>query len=535
MITGISIENFKLFGKRVDIELAPITLLFGRNSSGKSSVLQALEYARRVVVEGDTSASGELFGGFRSILHQGAGSTELAISVRLTPSPQALVQHLQMAQSPSGDEEPALKLEEFEYSLRVGLDTDLKQSFVKEYAVGPADKSVLAVTASAGTRRTVVWADVRIDEADLDFESPWFPLATTELVTEGQRPEEELVRPWFSAAPQKMESEDRVGCPNLAKWPSALPTRPFEVDVALGELPTSAVIAGHETLNRALLGSRALLGEYLSGIRHFGPIRMVPQRGLVDLGWPKREGWYDGAAAWALLQKAPSLAQDAVGPVLNTIGTGYSFLASEYCALLDRRNLLGRVRQEMKRTQGNADLNWVEQELERAPGLDSFQMFEVATHLRVHPRDVGVGVSQLVPVVAAVVAEGEPQPDGTTRPITLVAIEQPELHIHPALQCRVGDLFAEMIRDVHGNPADRQYLIETHSEHLVLRLLRRIRETTECGDKRPGPKLTPDDVAIYFFERVDGEAKVTRIRIDKDGEFLDRWPEGFFAERLQEL
>lgn len=81
MITGISIENFKLFGKRVDIELAPITLLFGRNSSGKSSVLQALEYARRVVVEGDTSASGELLGGFRSIVQQGVESTELAISV----------------------------------------------------------------------------------------------------------------------------------------------------------------------------------------------------------------------------------------------------------------------------------------------------------------------------------------------------------------------------------------------------------------------------------------------------------------------
>lgn len=534
MITGISIENFKLFGKRVDIELAPITLLFGRNSSGKSSVLQALEYARRVVVEGDTSASGELLGGFRSILHQSTGSTELAISVRITPSPQALVQHLQMAESPGGDEQAALKLEEFEYCLRVGLDTDFKQSFVKEYAVGTADKSVLAVTASAGTRRTVVWADVRIDETDLDFESPWFPLDTTELLIAGQRPHEQLVQPWLSAGPQKMESEDRVGCPNLAKWPSALPTRPFEVDVALGELPTDAVKAGHETLNKALLGSRALLGEYLSAIRHIGPIRMVPQRGLVDLGWPKREGWYDGAAAYASLQRGTSLAGE-VNALMAISGLGYSLRVDDVAHAMPLDALLRRLQAGSTAVEPAAAPQGIFDDIRLRATTTAFGLFDARTSQHLHFRDVGAGVAQLLPILTAAAMGAEPMPDGTEIAIGLVAIEQPELHIHPAVQSNLGDVLARSIRKVDGELNGHQFLIETHSEHLVLRLLRRIRETTEGALPVGCDRLRPEDVAIYYFDSEGAEAQVTRIRIDEDGDFIDKWPQGFFNERLKEL
>lgn len=59
--------------------------------------------------------------------------------------------------------------------------------------------------------------------------------------------------------------------------------------------------------------------------------------------------------------------------------------------------------------------------------------------------------------------------DGKKR---LIAIEQPELHIHPRLQAAIGDLFVESIQK-NGH----RFIIETHSEHLILRLLRRIRET----------------------------------------------------------
>lgn len=78
MITGISIENFKGIGDKVEIELRPITLLFGPNSAGKSTILHALHYAREIFerhnLDADLTRAGGRYvdlGGFRNFLHQG--------------------------------------------------------------------------------------------------------------------------------------------------------------------------------------------------------------------------------------------------------------------------------------------------------------------------------------------------------------------------------------------------------------------------------------------------------------------------------
>ena len=74
------------------------------------------------------------------------------------------------------------------------------------------------------------------------------------------------------------------------------------------------------------------------------------------------------------------------------------------------------------------------------------------------------------------------------------------------------------------------YLIETHSEHIVLRLLRRIREKESLG-----VSVSPDDVSIvYLSPTVDGVV-TKRINITGDGDFEEEWPDGFFDERDEEL
>lgn len=141
------------------------------------------------------------------------------------------------------------------------------------------------------------------------------------------------------------------------------------------------------------------------------------------------------------------------------------------------------------------------------------------TGKHVTSRDIGVGMSQLIPVlVLAKAAQSE-----------LIAIEQPEIHIHPALQAELGDVFIESALK-QGNT----FIIETHSEHLILRLLRRIRETT-AGELEGRPALTPADIAVLYVEPGEGGAKVTEIPVGTDGDFDRPWPNGFFAERTREL
>lgn len=140
--------------------------------------------------------------------------------------------------------------------------------------------------------------------------------------------------------------------------------------------------------------------------------------------------------------------------------------------------------------------------------------------LPVRTSDVGTGISQILPVVVAALDPDRP---------SMTAIEQPELHVHPRLQVELGDLFAQ------GVDQGGVFLMETHSEHLMLRLLRRIEETNSGELPEGKPVLKPDQVSVVYVEQIDGEVRATRLRIDETGEFIDRWPQGFFDERADEL
>jgi predicted ATPase len=108
-------------------------------------------------------------------------------------------------------------------------------------------------------------------------------------------------------------------------------------------------------------------------------------------------------------------------------------------------------------------------------------------------------------------------------------VQQPELHLHPALQAALGDV---LIDAIETDPKST-LIVETHSEHLVLRLLRRIRE----GANAVTPKgFSTEQVAVYYFDPslADG-TRIVRLRMTPMGDFIDRWPRGFFTDREQEL
>ena len=134
--------------------------------------------------------------------------------------------------------------------------------------------------------------------------------------------------------------------------------------------------------------------------------------------------------------------------------------------------------------------------------------------------DVGSGIPFVLPVLYAICAQG------------FVTVQQPELHLHPALQSSLADIFIEEAnREGFG-----QFVIETHSEHFLLRLLRRIKSTTKGTCLSEELKLSNEDVSIYYFDpQVEGGTFVTRQLVTPLGDFYSDWPRGFFAERNIDL
>ncbi len=131
----------------------------------------------------------------------------------------------------------------------------------------------------------------------------------------------------------------------------------------------------------------------------------------------------------------------------------------------------------------------------RPPGLDR----------RVDLTSVGVGVSQVLPVLAVCLL---------AEPGDVVMLEQPELHLHPALQMRLADFLLACVE------SGRQIIVETHSEHLVNRLRRRVAE----DDTNDTGKL----VRVVFAERdAEGHTALRPSNINPLGGLSQDWPDGF--------
>jgi len=124
---------------------------------------------------------------------------------------------------------------------------------------------------------------------------------------------------------------------------------------------------------------------------------------------------------------------------------------------------------------------------------------------------VGVGVSQCLPVVVSLLLA----PRGS---ITL--LEQPELHLHPAVQSRLADFLLAM------SLSGRQCLVETHSEYLVNRLRLRVAQGSE--------EALSGRVAMYFADNASGNTEYAEIALNQYGA-IENWPKGFFDETQNDI
>lgn len=530
-ITKISLTNFRSFKDTQTIDLAPVTLLFGPNSVGKSSVLMALAYVQQILQKGhcdpqQLDALGKKsIGGFSSLVH--AQDLSKTITIKFDYENSGLPPNSYDSKAEEIGNELGLsylKMPDYDGSLNNGAvafdiswSNEFNRAFVEKVTYWANGTFIACVASSEDLKRTEI-QDLNLNHMLLQT------LDDTEWTQReyGYEPDGRVIPDdeWVSELEQVLYEL------NPSKAPKNHIAAPISLKCRFGALPLldRPVLTNlqgqdfeniEEHLNYQVLESLLSqivvtpldrLLKLLSESIQIGPLRLVPDNDYVPNPHPEQKGWVDGSAAWDLLYKDPN-ADDIIKKLLKD--------TSDWFSSSDKLDAGYEVI-----NQSIAELSSSGRDNELVGLLRKRHLFfkELRTNILLSANQLGTGISQVLPIVVA----------ANHDKIGLVCVEQPELHIHPRFQVELADIFLRA-KDKHS------FLIETHSEHLILRILKRIRQTTENELPDNYKAIQEGDVSIVYLEPTENGVVTKRIRVDEDGEIIDRWPHGFFIERAEEL
>ena len=434
MLNKLRIQNFKCWEDTGTIDMAPITLFFGANSSGKSSIGQFLMMLKQTVEEHDQEAVFYLGGensvvqlsSYNEMVFQNNLESNIRFEYQWSPNRVSDIKFLNPPNNPlSGDglafqakvdfpdskSSPIPSISEFEYEL-IKEDGELQLLF--------------------GMKRK---------ENRYSDQKEWYYV--TEALTPNSTPKFKLKR--------RTSSDPYVINKEIAFYKSPIKFYRFPRQVT-------------DTFTNAEGFSTKFHYEHeelFSSLFYIGPFR-TNKRWYNYQGPPESVGSDGRHTVGAILA-----AQDRNYKIeIGTISTELSFEAFIALKLKD----MGLI-EEFKVQRINQ------------------QMYEVKIKTKggetwVNLSDVGFGVSQVLPVLVQCFYAPEK---------SIILIDQPEVHLHPYAQSALADVMIDVIEsksDLGKGFKERniQLIIETHSEHFLRRLQRRIAEG----------KLSEDKVAAYF-------------------------------------
>ncbi len=505
MLKKIHFSNFKGFQGSHEAPLSRITLIFGANSAGKSALIHLLALVAQStprVGPGLASTHPLVFsgrnvdlGGFRNVINAHDESLPLQVAFDVSPAERGRGPRMS-----SRSMNPFESVDTFNYGVSFRMEKGTLNLTRIQFALSRQNGSHASSRVEVlledpqvveDRPRQLQWS-LRMDADDLRSLIGMLGIVPKSESDSWDDDIDVLMRDALRFLPTARWSDDEFDSAfrELSEQPfntenSSLWRGPFARSSwsALRNRKVHAVSKPSDgfsvLLSAALDSASGHARTHFSSLSYLGPMRAAPQR-LEDLQQFSESLTYsDGSGTTAILYR--------------------------------NKRLCERVNQALARMDVPYTVEPIQIANDAHPTIGEYlalKLEDQRTGVPVSPRDVGYGVSQLLPVITEACRE-------STGPLL---IEQPELHLHPRLQASLAEVLAEA-------SINRQIIIETHSENMLLRLQRMIREG----------RLAPNDLSVLYVNSSDATGSwVTPLSFGADGELLDEWPHGFFEERMAE-
>lgn len=484
MIDTITLENFKGFKKLDELKIKPITILCGTNSCGKSSILQSVLLLKQTVESKNSNQklllNGKFvhLGSFDNIIFKKKKQSKVIFDFCFKIKKENFflrknhtVPFRFFFKELISNTSLNLKQAEYLFHYKISLKALQKKKTKKSLTSIIVDNLSFNIETKAPDNFLKPEANIEINLIENDlYNIKWENIGS-------RFKDDDFPNMNTGEATAKMNFSNLIPVSIAIHSESVKNKRPSEVDFVFFRL------------NDILL-------SIFSSYTYIGPLREEPSRRYIYEDEITEIGIKGENAAYIYLAEKDKQIKN------HYFYDGINNSFSEEKSFLTLRDALK---------------NWLD--LMNIKGLDPEPTNEIiylnlnsssAEKTRVNIADVGFGVSQIFPIIL----EGLRMPKSNT-----LLLEQPEIHLHPNLQMQMADYFISLAL------SDKNVIVETHSDHIINRLVRRIVEDEKFNLK--------ELIGIYFIKSTENGSIYEEICID-DKRGIINWPNDFFDQTATE-
>ena len=482
-VEEISFNNFKSFGEKLQkVKIKPITLIYAPNSVGKSSFLHSiilLHYVAKYHLEKNNLSVAKLdifgdevdLGGFKNYIHKHENNREITFIININD--------YRLPFLLAKENEVNLQRYFNFYNFLNNLDEKLISFFISLIKKEIEEYNLNIVDLIDSIKENIQNIN-SVENLETEF---YFILKKIilEILLESENFDYEFIEKFKNKLKTKYIKYEEV-----FKNPKPLTIKYI---IGLNEHKSIYKIGDEvfyeynkEKINDEVKDILKKFDEivYSKNIQYIGPLRFFPDRNYT-LNDINEKSSYSSKEMWKLLSKRKTLREN-----LNDFLSNKDKLKSNYNIEINKEKVLFK---------------------------------DLRTETLVTHKDIGLGISQVLPIlISSLFARNK-----------TIIIEQPELHLHPAIQAELGD---EIIKGYkRGN---NYFFIETHSEYLLLRIMKRMKYTNKKKNEDSLLNISSDDISLLYIDCDDVKTYILELELSDNGKLLDKWPGGFFEEGFKE-